>query len=279
MNEIDDREMEQSMDSFEAALAARPVQLPQVEARTICFACDGTNQDAPTRALSTALAEQLSATLHELPAGEPPPFEQIVEHSRQHDCGVVVVPAPFGEDFSRLGAASIGTNLDMLLSSRGTPLLVVRDPERDPAASLREIVIPFTFDVDQDARAAAWAFKIVAPRGRVRLLALADTDVLAQTNPMVADALDIGDLDESTFAGLGQPQMGGLIAAVQRHAAERRVGCRVSVRIGGWVEKTIAFAKEMNCVLVTGCPGNDCSPGYERIHALLRQSRDPVLVL
>ena len=279
MNEIDDKEMDESMDSFEAALSARHVELPNVQLRRICLAFDGTNQDAPAKELATAVAAHVSAEIHQVRDGEGPHFRRILDECRAADAELIIVPAPFGDDFAELGAASIGTNLDMLLAKRGTPLLVVRDPERDAAASLREVVVPLTFDVNDDARAAAWAFKLVAPNGRLRLLAVADTEVLAQTNPMVADALDIKDLDEAAFAGLGQPQMGGLIAAVQRRAAAERIGCRVSVRLGSWVEKAIAMAAEIDCLLVASCPGHDCSPGYARIHALVRQSRDPVLVL
>ncbi|MBA2270418.1 MAG: universal stress protein [Chthoniobacterales bacterium] len=156
---------------------------------------------------------------------------------------------------------------------------MVRDPARDAAASLREVVLPLSFVAHDDARAAAWAFHVLAPRGRLHLLAIADPETLARGHPAIADAIELDEIDESALSGLGQPEMAGLIGAVQRHAAEKDLGCRISIRVGDAVETVTEFANALdNCVLVTVCPRNENAPAYSRAHALIRQSRHPVLV-
>ncbi len=278
MNEPDDAELDESMDSFEAAFTARRIDLPDITPLPLCLAPDGSNQDEPARRLAEILAAQLEVELHRLapPAGDTPPFQHIVDGARAAGCGLIVVPAPFAEDFAELGAASIGTNLDLLLSRRATPLLVVRDPERDIEATLREVVLPLSFVARDDALAAAWAFRALAPHGRLHLLAVVDP---AHPTPQTADALELAEFGESALAGLGQPEMAGLVAAVQRHAAKQNVGCRVSVRVGDAVETVAAFANDLECLLVTTCPCDEGSPSLSQAHALIRQSRNPVLVL
>jgi hypothetical protein len=281
MNEASDDDLEESMNSFEAAFSARPIRLPEIAARPIGLALDGSNQDPVARALAGALAAQSEVEIHEVspPAGGGPPFQKILEECRAARCGLIVVPAPFHEDFAELGAASIGTNLDLLLSRRETPLLVVRDPARDADASLREVVLPLSFVAHDDARAAAWAFHVLAPRGRLHLLAITDPETLARGNPAIAAAIELDEIDESALSGLGQPEMAGLVGAVQRHAAEKDLGCRISIRVGDAVETVTEFANALDdCVLVTDCPRDEKAPAYSRAHALIRQSRHPVLV-
>lgn len=280
MNEASDDELEESMESFEAAFSARRVVLPEIDARPLCLALDGSNQDAAASALADILAGHLSVEVHRIaPPDEGPAFHHIIERCRAEKCGLIVVPAPFREDFAELGAASIGTNLDMLLGHRETPLLVVRDPGRDMEKTAHEVVIPLSFVAHDDARAAAWAFHALAPRGRLHLLAVADPGTIAQTSRMVADALDLKDLDEAALAGLGQPEMSGLVAAVQRRAAEVNAGCRLSVRVGPAAETVATFANELDCLLLTTCPRDPNAPAYSRAHSLIRQSRNPVLIL
>ena len=280
MNESNDDELDESMDSFEAALSARPIALPKITPQPICLALDGSNQDAAAQTLAEALAAHLSVRIHRVvPPGDGPAFQTIIDECRAAQCGLIVVPAPFREDFAELGAASIGTNLDLLLHRRETPLLVVRDPDRDAVEALEEVVLPLSFVAHDDARAAAWAFHALAPRGRLHLLAVADTETLAKSNQMIADALELKDIDQSALAGLGQPEMAGLVAAVQRHAAEVDVGCRLSIRVGPPAETVAEFANELDCVLLTACPRDEYAPAYSRAHCLIRQSRNPVLVI
>ena len=67
-----------------------------------------------------------------------------------------------------------------------------------------------------------------------------------------ADALleDLSGLDESVLAGLRRPDVAGLIAAVQRNAAERDLGCRVHVRTGEPAAETLAIADAQEGMIV-----------------------------
>ncbi len=276
MNEASDHDLDESMDRFEAASDARAIALPAIELRRVLLATDGSNQDP----LAADLADQLAVPVQTAAlAGATPPYRQILHQCRHTGCDLLVVPAPFREDFAELGASSIGTNLDLLLHHRETPILVVRDPERDATVLLREIVIPLSFVAEDDSRAAAWAFRILAPGGRIRLLAIADTERMIRNQKITAKSLDLEDLDESDLVGLDQPEMAGLVAAVQRHAAENGHGCRVSVRVGAAVKAAADFANALDCLIIVNCPRDPETAKAQAVHALARLTRNPMLIV
>ncbi len=276
MNDANDRDIDDNMDRFEAASSARAITLPTIDLTRILLALDGSNQDTPAR----DLAERFEATISTASLdSDDSPHRQILDQCRESGSDLIVVPAPFREDFAELGAASIGSNLDRLLSQRDTPLLVVRDPDRASENLTREIVLPLSFVAAEDIRAAAWAFRTLAPGGRIRILAVVDTEHLVRDHRLEGGALDVEDLEEFDLAGLDQPGMAGLIAAVQRHAAENDVGCRVSIRVGATVKATAEFANAQPCILAVTCPLDDTDPAYADVHSLTRQSRNPVLIV
>ncbi len=276
MNEASDQDLDDSMDRFEAASEARPITLPSIELRRILLAPDGSNQDP----LAHSLAERFDAPVQTANLAEDtPPYRQILEQCRMAEADLLIVPAPFREDFEELGASSIGTNLDLLLHHRETPILVVRDPDRDPEALLREIVIPLSLVAADDIRAAAWAFRLLAPGGRIRLLAVVDTGRMIRNQKITEKSLELEDLDASDLAGLDQPEMAGLVAAVQRHAAETDYGCRVSIRVGPSVQAAAEFANDFPCLVVATCLPDPETTGAQDVHALARLSRNPVLVV
>ncbi len=274
MNEASDHDLDDSMDRFEAASMASAIDLPPIQCDQILLALDGSNQDQ----LAREIAEQFQASIKTADLdGEAHPHRLILEQGRQ--CDLVVAPAPFREDFAELGAASIGSNLDRLLCKREFPLLVVRDPDRAVSDLCREIVLPLSFVAEDDSRAAAWAFRALAPDGRLRLLAVVDTDRLIRERKIEGDPRELENLDEAELAGLDQPETAGFIAAVQRRAAEENVGCRVSIRVGSTVPATARFANLQPCLVVVACPRNETDPTYADVHALIRQSLNPVLVV
>ncbi|MGC1480824.1 MAG: hypothetical protein WA771_09995 [Chthoniobacterales bacterium] len=276
MNEVSDTELDDSMDRFEAASNAHSVLLPQIELNQVLVAPDGSNQDT----LTAALADHFEVPVQSADVtGNDPPYRQILQQAAAIRAGLIVVPAPFREDFAELGAASIGSNLDLLLHHRATPLLVVRDPARDLAALVREIVIPLSVVAADDIRAAAWAFRALTPRGRIRLLAVADTERLVRDRHVSTETLEFDTLDESDLSGLDQPEMAGLVAAVQRHAAETDVGCRVSIRVGQSVKATAEFTNDLQCLIVATCPLGSDPSGVQAIHALTRLSKNPILIV
>ncbi len=279
MNEASDSDIDQSMDAFEAALSATEIKLPRITLDRILVALDGSNQDAAAEALARGLARKAEVSITREAASAEKPFEKILALAEANRCGLIVAPAPFREDFAELGDASIGTNLDMLLSRRATPLLVARDPERGGEGVLQEIVILLSFLSAEDVHAAAWGFRAVAPRGRLHLLAIANNVPAERAQKLGEKFMDVQDLDEAALAGLGQPEMAGLVASVQRRAAEENVGCRVSVRVGSPVEAVSKFCDGLEALLITSCPRDARSEEFQRAHALIRTSPNPVLVV
>ena len=276
MNEANDNDIDENMDLFEAASSAHSINLPEISLDHILLAEDGSNQDDLARQIAVHFQADI-VTPDSLSSGQP--HRQILSSCHDADCGLIVVPAPFREEFEELGATSIGSNLDRLLAERSTPVLVVRDPEREAKILFQEIILPLSFVAAEDIRAAAWAFRALAPGGRIRLLAIVDTERIIGSRKLEDGALDLDDLDEKDLAGLDQPEMAGLVAAVQRHAAKANVGCRVSIRVGATVSATTKFANDQSCLLVITCPPDHTAPCYTNVHSLVRQSLNPVLIV
>ena len=90
---------------------------------------------------------------------------------------------------------------------------------------------------------------------------------------------DAADLDLDHLAGLDRPETAGLIAAMHRAAQQRGLGCQVSVRQGDLVSRVIELAEGEQRLIVTGCDTDPGSSSYRSVQALIRRSRDPVLVV
>lgn len=73
-----------------------------------------------------------------------PPYEQILEACHKTQCDLIVVPAPYREDFAVLGSESIGSNLDILLCRVPETLLVAREPKVEVEGCLAHILLPVT---------------------------------------------------------------------------------------------------------------------------------------
>lgn len=221
-------------------------------------------------------------------AGTPPgaaeaarPFQQILELAEERHCDLIVTVAPYLDDYAQLGTASTGTNLDMLLRRRRTPLLVVREPYADVEGCLEHLIVPLNLLGARGPEALAWAFRLVAPAsGTVHLLAVADTEAMEAAAPLVGRPLEPEEIDERELANLVSSPATGLVAAAQRRAAEANIACRVSIRVGHPLGELLEFARQQQRSLIAaGCPENCSATGYLRVQALIRESPDPVLVV
>ncbi|MHC5003537.1 MAG: hypothetical protein ACYTJ0_10470 [Planctomycetota bacterium] len=293
----------ESMHAFEAAVSAQAPRLIEPRVERILWAPDGSNQDDTASALAMMMARRLEASITVIGAGPVaearrkvleelglageavaladgrPAFEQILEACSARRCGLVVVNAPFGEDFEQLGDGSVGTTLDMLLARRAVPLLVVREAKADPGACLGHVLVPLTLHEPTVSEAASWALRVVDVGGDLRLLAVIDREHVEASVEAVETDVDVEELDEPVLAGIRRPEMAGLIGAVQRSAARRGLGCRVSVRVGAAVTRAAELADEREALVVTGCPRDPIATGYQRVQALLRASRNPLLIV
>lgn len=307
----DDGELAASMHDFEAALSARHIDLKPPALERILAAIDGSDQSAMTLGLAAEIVKTTSAKLHVIypyqGAREPeresflaralasladqgieavamsreqegaPAYTQIITAAETFDAHLVIVPAPFSEDFGELGSDSIGVNLDKLMAYE-KPLLIVREPRDDPAESLRPVLLPLSAHVQENPLAAAWALRLIGEGGTIRLVAVVEDDVLEAAADLVGEHA-AAELDLEHLAQLDRPQTAGLIAELHRQAMQRSLDCRVSVRRGDLVAQVIEMASESQRLIVTGCDADPGSRSYRNVQAIVRRARDPVLVV
>lgn len=309
----DDSDLNESVSWFEAALAAQEPQLDEPRLERILMVLDGSNQDGTVEGLSTWLARRDDATvvpmdayagpldetrelhladraaalidagvsvrpLEQRPdsAEDSPPHEQILERCATDRCHLIVICAPYGDEFTVLGSESVGSTLDVLMSRATVPLLVVREPKSDPQRCLQSVLLPLMSESRELIDAAGWALRIVHGDGSVRMLAVVDQ----QSIESAADILrDHDEVDDRLLSGLQRPAVAGLIAAMHRRAQDLGSGSRVSVRSGEVVAETAALANADEGLVVTTCPRDAASVAFQRVQGLLRASRNPVLVV
>ncbi|MGB3225183.1 MAG: universal stress protein [Desulforhopalus sp.] len=307
-----DSEIKASMHDFEAALTAKRADLPVLQPlQKILVVLDGLNQSAMVLGLAAELASRhgsallvgyvyvgpddsereqfltqqieilaqqgLNATRVARIHSSEPAYAQILTLAETLKADLMIVPAPYAEDFAELGSDSIGVTLDKLMT-QARPLLVVREPREVPANSLKPVLLPLSMHVQENPNAAAWALRIIGPSGTVQMVAVVDDEVLDAAADIVGEH-EAAELDLDRLAGLDRPVTAGLIAQMHRHCQQRSLGCGVSVRRGDLVAQVIELAKEGQRLIVTGCDTDPTSRSFRNVQAIIRCARDPVLVI
>lgn len=307
----DDSELTASIHDFEAALSAKQVDLKLPALKSILAVIDGSNQTEMALGLAAELAKQEQAQLHVAYAyrgsaeverdtfleqqiatlkesginavrahrkfEDSPPYEQITLLSEELDTDLLVVPAPYLEDFAELGSDSIGVNLDKLMT-QSRPLLVTREPREDASESLKPILLPLTIHIEENPLACAWAIRLIKQGGTIQIVAVVDDNILDAAKELIGEH-DVADLDLEHLAGLKRPETAGLIAEMHRQAKQHSFGCRVIVRQGDMVTRLMELAEEGQRFIVTGCDTDPSSSSYQHVQAIIRRARDPVLVV
>jgi nucleotide-binding universal stress UspA family protein len=310
-----DADMRENIGRFEAALEARDPELTEPPLGRILVALDGSNQDPTTEALAVALARRAGAEIvlvgvrdgagvagfteyvqeraHRLGEsgvdvaaveclgagdGDPPAHAQILSARERLGGDIIVLCAPFRDDFAELGTDSAGATLDVLLNRAPVPLLVAREPRDEPTQCFEHVILattPFSPDV---VDAAAWSLRVVDPEGLLRIVAIVDCETIEAAS-VLTDHFDAETMDEEMLAGLRRPAVAGLIAALQRHAAETHLDCRVSVRSGDCVAALAELANEGAALLATPASRDAGATSAARVAALVRAVRNPVLIV
>lgn len=309
----DDQEMRGNMEAFEAAAHPRHVDLSLPHVRSILLALDGSNQDSAAKALAVAVARHTGASVYPLYAyegadnperdsygreqirelkeqavevvaaprtGIQRSFEQILHAQREVATDLVILCAPYLDDFDALGSTSTGTNLDMVLAKSPVPILVARDPARDVKQCLSNILLPLTSSHACDVHAAQWSVLLARGHGDLRVFFVVDTEVLEGARHLVDAFVNVDQVDESALAGLDRPETAGLVAALQKAAWDQKFGCHITVRVGESVPVISELANAKDNLVITACPGRrPDQSGFQRVQALIRQSKNPVLIV
>ncbi len=218
LTQADDDDFNRSIGRFEAALTAREPDIPEPGVRRLLLAVDGSNQDSTARKLAELLARGRQAPVSVLFAYEGPAnpsredhtnrvvaelqdagvqaravprapeadprrsYDRILAAVAEQECDLVVVPAPYLDDFTELGRDSVGTNLDLLMARSSVPLLVVREPNDDPAECFDQVLLPITPYEPPIVPAASWALHLA--RG-LRIVAVVDRAMIESAGTLL----------------------------------------------------------------------------------------------
>lgn len=311
LTNADQNDVSESVHAFEAAVSATKTALRIPKIERILVAIDGSNQDDTTVGIAAGIARTHGASMHVVyaPESDAQPhddllddrvgalsesgvtahairtdhtrrsFDQILDAADQTHVHLIVVDAPYLDDYESLGKASIGTNLQMLMTKASVPLLVVREPIEEPTECLSHVLLGITLHRIENAPAAEWAMALLKGGDELRILAVVDREAVGSMSLDPGEELDLVDADPEFIAGLRGPSIAGLIAAIQRNASEQSLGCRVSVRTGEVVPTMSDFANHITRIVVAACPRDPAHAAYQRVEGLIRASKNPVLVV
>jgi len=204
LTSADERDFNEALHAFQAAANAQKTALDAPAMDRLLVALDGSNQDDTTLGLAMAAAQRADEpVLHLMYAWEggddseraaylerrrvelrdagfnaalvdgvdhgQRSFAQILDALDRLKAELVILDAPYLDDFSELGQSSVGTNLGVLLSRSPAPLLVVREPVENVAACLEHVVLGLTLHPLENAGAAGWTLKLVSAGGSIRI--------------------------------------------------------------------------------------------------------------
>ena len=303
MDEASEFDITENIAAFEAAVSAEHLDIPVPELERVLVAIDQSNQDRTTEDMALAVARRHNTSLDVVYAYEGDTeagaeaylrqrvarlretgidvnafprlpgkrsYDQILAAQKSRDCNLILVDAPYLDDFEDLGTVSIGANLDMLLHRFKVPLLIVREPEDQPNEEFRTILLPAVFSPQQNVNAAAWAFRLIHEAGTLRIFLIAD--VGSMTEAYV-------DLNDEAMLALKEKEQAGFIAAIQKRAAQMGIRCQVKARTGEPVTALREVINEGDCLTTVGHPGICDIGAHQRLLALIRESINPVLVV
>ena len=115
------------------------------------------------------------------------PAKQILAAKRAVDAGIVIVPAPYLQNYGRLGDESLSSTIDMLLAESRVPILLVREPLEQPALCLQRFVLPMTIYAPALGAAAGWAFSLARRNSVIELHAVADMKAIEEAKRMAGE--------------------------------------------------------------------------------------------
>lgn len=271
--------MEEDLGLFEAATRARHVELVLPELRRVLLAPDGSNQDATARAAARLLAGRLRAEVLEREGLAS--AAEICAAAAEIDAGLVVVPAPFGEDINLLKTRSLGSVVDTLLLELAVPVLCVRQPlgEEQLASLLRRVLVPVCEDNEDALRALAWGCRLAAPENGIVLLQLADQAAALEARQLRDRAEELPAMRRATLERVITARLGSLVAAAQRWGGELGFAVHVEFRAGAAVAEVAAWqARHGAALIVTGRSREPSSHEFHRAMDLVKASGGPVLL-
>ncbi len=265
---------------FEAAAHPQSYVIKMPDLRRIGFVEDGSNQDRTVRACAQILETNCGVPKKKLAVT--PSAAELLDACRREQCDLLIAPAPFGKNYDRDHACeSLGTFIDELLMESELPLLLVRDTLNEAALELlmSGILVPLVVAEPSVFEALNWSFRLLhETRGSIEILAVADESILEEAKHWLDQE------DERTFRADHVERallrdIGGLVAACQRHSTAERTPIRVETRQGSFHTVVLSSLEMQPRLIVCGRKRSHSAPSFHRAMDLVLDSRRPVLVV
>lgn len=274
MDGFEDQMLAASMQAF-AAAAAGHVTLPAVTVRRLLLALDGSDQDGATRALAEHVAARTGAEV--LERNDLLKAQDVLQAADEGDVDLIVMDAPFREDFQLARHESLGITLDMVLSRSRRPILVVREPLPDVTRAFSDVLIPITMSCAKTPTEVAWALALAPEGARVQVLDVPDVSVIENAKLLLGDAIDVAALRDEALKRAATRDTAPVITAAREAGAKVAVSVDLDVRVGHPTEVFDEVTRDRTRLVVTSLPGEAGTPEYTRARVLALRSRGPVL--
>ncbi|MBX3442095.1 MAG: hypothetical protein KF774_06790 [Planctomyces sp.] len=264
---------------FEAATHSAPVALATPRLQSIVLALDGSDQDETAQGFAELIAARSGARVDTVSGATSAQGLLAELAARPHD--LLVLPAPFGQDYRELGGDSLGSVVDQVLLKADCGVLCVRAPQDRVAiqAALDSAIVPIVAADEGASRAMGWAFLLTPEGGRIDLVAVADRDVVAAAREALPESPASTSLDPAQLNRGLIRDIGGLVAAAQKRGADENRTVHVETRVGRFVPLTLAELHGDPHLLVVGAAREHASPSFHHAVDLLLASSGSVLIV
>lgn len=306
-----DDDLHEAMSRFKAAAQAQPIELPVIEPPArVLVALDQSNQDDAVAEIAREVCSRFGSTavltlanpglnvdtyrqhLEGMKAKLPgvsceiapqqddeDPADAILDAKRAAGAKLIIMDAPYLEDFSRLGRDSVGSTAERVLAKASVPVLFVREPRAGLAACLTKPLVKLHVRQSEAAQALAMTFKLGGNAAQYRVLFVVDAAAMAEAAALLGQQVDPARLTDQALLDDAQAAAGSLVAAAQRWASENKAALKVDFKIGSDPDVTAREANDGGHLLVLPCPADRNSSGYGRALTVLRLSSVPVLMV
>ncbi len=274
MDQFEDQMLASSLQAF-AAAAAGHVTLPPVKLHKVLLALDGSDQDVATRSLAERVAARTGAEV--LERGDLRSAQDVLQAVDEGEVDLIVMDAPFRDDFTVGRHESLGISVDLVLSRSRTPVLVAREPLSDVLSCFSDVLIQIYVSCAKTATEVAWALALATPGGKLQLLDVTDVSVIEEAKVLLGDAIDVSALREEALKRAATRDAGPVVAAAREAASKAGVQVDFEVRVGRPGEVFDEVTRDRTRLVVTSLPGIAGTPEYHRARHTAMRSRGPVL--
>jgi nucleotide-binding universal stress UspA family protein len=274
MDQFEDSMLHSSLHAFEAAMVGH-VRLPAVKLERVLLALDGSDQDATAREVAAYVAQRAGAEVLErtdLATGHDVSREALASGVQ-----LIVLPAPFREDFAATLHDTLGSAVDIVLAEAHLPALVVRAPMTPVAPCFKDVLIPISVSGIKAALEMSWALALAPEGARLELLDVPDLSLLDEVKHLLGDSIDASALREEALKRAAARDSAPVVEAAREAGAPRGVTVEARIEVGQPLAIFDQATAGRSRLVVTSLPGAPGSPEFHRARDLALRSRCPVL--